>query len=121
MATNTMKITYQGPDKCYLAYDTLSKCDCITCTFFKQYECSRFIDDNEQTYAVIPMDETEKVLDYQICPAHHLRMNLISWADREAARSADMDLIVTGTQRGTKWADTVTVEGKTCKLAVEIL
>ena len=67
------------------------------------------------------MDETEKVLEYQIRPAHHLRMSLIPWVDHEVARSADMDMLIIGAQRGTKWTDSVTVDGKTCNLVVEIL
>jgi len=47
-------------------------------------------------------------------------MNLIPWADREAARSADMDLLVTGAQRDTKWVDFVFIEGRICKLVVEV-
>ncbi|KAF9126905.1 hypothetical protein BGW39_006234 [Mortierella sp. 14UC] len=94
-----MRITYKGATKCYLALDTISNCGCLTCSFFKQYEVNRF----------------------QVCPSHQMRMNLISWADREEARSADMELMIHGGQRDTKWVDSMIIDGAICKLSVEIL
>ncbi|KAG0374108.1 hypothetical protein BGX24_010831 [Mortierella sp. AD032] len=116
-----MRIAYKGATKCYLALDTIAKCNCLTCTFFAQFETSRFKDDKDCAYAVIAMDEFEKVLDFQVCPSHQMRMNLIPWADREEARSADMDLLIHGGQRDTKWVNSMIIDGVICQLAVEIL
>ncbi|KAF9908869.1 hypothetical protein EC991_009389 [Linnemannia zychae] len=116
-----MRITYKGNTKCYLALDTISNCGCLTCSFFKQYEINRFKDDRDCSYAVIAMDEFDKVLDFQVCPSHQMRMSLISWAEREEARSADMDLMIHGGQRDTKWVNSMIIDGAICKFSVEIL
>ncbi|KAG0284007.1 hypothetical protein BGZ96_011624 [Linnemannia gamsii] len=116
-----MRITYKGATKCYLALDTIYNCGCLTCSFFTQCETYRFKDDKDCGYAVIAMDEPEKVLDFQVCPAHQMRMNLIPWMDREEARSADMDLLIHGGQRDTKWVDSVIIDSAICQLSVEIL
>ncbi|KAG9066750.1 hypothetical protein KI688_012660 [Linnemannia hyalina] len=121
MTNNTMRITYRGATTCYLAVDTIYSCGCPTCSFFTQFESYRFKDDKDCSYAVIAMDEFEKVLDFQICPSHQMRMNLVPWKDREEARSADMDLMIHGGQRDSKCVDSVIIDGAICQLAVEIL
>jgi hypothetical protein len=67
------------------------------------------------------MDEPEKVLDFQVCPAHQMSMNLIPWKDREEARFADMDMMIDGGQRGIRWVDSAIIDGAICQLTVEIL
>ncbi|KAK5814451.1 hypothetical protein F5H01DRAFT_346666 [Linnemannia elongata] len=121
MTNNTMRITYRGATKCYLAVDTIYSCGCPTCSFFTQFETNRFKDDKDCGYAVIAMDEFEKVLDFQVCSSHQMRMNLIPWNGREEARSADMDLLINGGQRDSKCVDSVIIDGAICQLAIEIL
>lgn len=115
-----MRITYKGAN-CFLALHTTHNCNCLTCSFFIQCENNRFKDDKDCGYAVIAMDEPEKVLDFQVCPAHQMSMNLIPWKDREEARFADMDMMIDGGQRGIRWVDSAIIDGAICQLTVEIL
>ncbi|KAF9919763.1 hypothetical protein FBU30_010579 [Linnemannia zychae] len=121
MATNIMRITYKGAINCFLALDAIASCGCVTCSFFTQYEIHRFRDDRDNNYAIIAMDESEKMLDFQVCPDLQLRMNLVAWQDRENARSADMDLLIHCGQRGVTWTDSMIIEGANCRLSIEIL
>jgi hypothetical protein len=67
------------------------------------------------------MDEPDKTLDFQVCPSHEMRMNLIPWAGLEEARSADMEMIICGNQNGTRWAETRIIDGAQCSWSIEIL
>ncbi|KAF9327922.1 hypothetical protein BGZ91_001234 [Linnemannia elongata] len=72
------------------------------------------------TYGIIPLDQFDKTVIFDICWEHQMMMNLIPWADLECARARELDLYVCGWKRNTKWLDTVVVGGKLCKISVEI-
>ncbi|KAF9126906.1 hypothetical protein BGW39_006235 [Mortierella sp. 14UC] len=121
--TNTIKVTYRGAKRCYLIFDTQVDCGCATCNSFTQHELIPFKDTkapHRRFYGALPLEDFDKVLTFTICTDHRMLMNLIPWADHKRARAADLDLDIHGSMRDTKWLDSVVIEGKICKLSVEI-
>lgn len=120
MATSKMRVTFRGAMKCYLIFCTIIDCGCPTCNVFTKCETIEFVDSPGDTYGIIPLDQFDKTITFNICWEHQMMMNLIPWADFECARARDLDLYVCGWKRNTKWLDTVVVGGKVCKISVEI-
>ncbi|KAH7052703.1 hypothetical protein BKA57DRAFT_456277 [Linnemannia elongata] len=120
MATSKMRVTFRGAMKCYLIFCTIIDCSCPTCDVFTKCETIQFADSPGDTYGIIPLDQFDKTVIFDICWEHQMMMNLIPWADLECARARDLDLYVCGWKRNTKWLDTVVVGGKLCKISVEI-
>ncbi|KAF9908868.1 hypothetical protein EC991_009388 [Linnemannia zychae] len=106
--------------KCYLIFCTIVDCGCRTCNAFTKCETIQFIDSPGDTYGMIPLDQFEKSIIFDICWDHQMMMNLIPWSDLESASVRDLDLYVCGWKRNTKWLDSAVVAGKMCKISVEI-
>ncbi|KAF9145753.1 hypothetical protein BGX30_007066 [Mortierella sp. GBA39] len=120
MATSKMRVTFRGAMKCYLIFCTIVDCGCPTCDAFTKCETIEFVDSPGDTYGIIPLDQFDKTIIFDICWEHQMMMNLIPCAELECARAKDLDLYVCGWKRNTKWLDTVVVGGKMCKISIEI-
>ncbi|KAF9085067.1 hypothetical protein BGX29_002183 [Mortierella sp. GBA35] len=122
MATSTIRVTFRGAMKCYLVYETRANDGCLSCINFIHHERTRFADHPHRTFGVIPLDESHKTVQFNICWFHQLRMKLIPWGDYGTMpiRTTDLDLAVCGWKRDYKWLDSVVVCGKVCKMSVEI-
>lgn len=120
MVPSKMKLTFQGSKKCYIIFDTQKDCGCTTCDSWTKYETIRFTDNHSRTYGIIALEKAHEVLTFDLCWDHEMRMNLISWGDKTTAKEGDLDLFVKGWKRDTKWLDTVEIDGKVCKISVEV-
>ncbi|KAG9066749.1 hypothetical protein KI688_012659 [Linnemannia hyalina] len=115
-----MRISFSGPAKCSLIFESLKYCPCPTCDPWTTLETHPFKDDFQRTYGIIDLEGYDRVVSFKVCWDHQMLMSLNAYPDRQTARASDLDLFVCGWKRNTRWTDNVVLVGNMCVVTVEV-
>ncbi|KAG0374109.1 hypothetical protein BGX24_010832 [Mortierella sp. AD032] len=115
-----MRVSYSGPAKCSLIFESLKYCPCSTCDSWTTLETQLFKNDHQRTYGVIDLEGYDQVVMFEVCYDHQMFMNLVAYPDREGACTSDLDLFVCGSRRNTRWSDNAVFEDNLCVVTVEV-
>ncbi|KAF9126904.1 hypothetical protein BGW39_006233 [Mortierella sp. 14UC] len=115
-----MRVSFSGPAKCSLVFESLKYCPCPVCDSWTTLETQSFKNDPHRTYGAIDFEGYDQVVMFEVCYDHQMFMNLIPYPDRELARTSDLDLFVCGSRPNSRWSDNVVFEGNLCVITVEV-
>ncbi|KAG0284008.1 hypothetical protein BGZ96_011625 [Linnemannia gamsii] len=116
-----MRISFSGPAKCSLIFESIKYCPCPTCDSWAALETQPFKDDPQRTYGIIELERYDQVISFEVCWDHEMLMNLIAYPDRQTARTLDQEMFVCGWKRNDRWTDNFVTENNLCVVTIEVL
>ncbi|KAF9544425.1 hypothetical protein EC957_012130 [Mortierella hygrophila] len=115
-----MRISFSGPAKCSLIFESLKYCPCPTCDSWTTLETHSFKGDPQRIYGIIDLEGYDQVVSFKVCWDHQMLMSLNAYPDRQTAKASDLNLFVCGWKRNTRWTDNVVFVGNLCVVTVEV-